>query len=67
MDLAKRVDIPVAMVGTVGGRSSDYAYETLTKGEWSNLNSWDKTLNEGLFYNVNHRLMIKRLLDEIEE
>ena len=67
VDLAKRVGIPVALVGTVGGRSSDYAYETLKTGDWSNLNSWNKTLNEGLFYNVNHRLMIKRLLDEIEE
>lgn len=67
VDLAKRVNIPVALVGTVGGRSSEYAFEKLTEGDWSDLNSWDKSINEGLFYNMNHRLMIKRLLNIIEE
>lgn len=56
----------MALVGTVGGRSSEYAYEMITDNRWSDLNSWDKSLNESLFYNVNHRLMIRRLLNEIE-
>ena len=63
--LARRMDIPVALVGTVGGRSSEYAYEMIQKDGWSELNSWDKDLNERLFYNVNHRLMIRRLLNTI--
>ena len=67
VNLAKKGNIPVALVGTVGGRSGEYAYEKLTVGDWSDLNSWDKSLNEGLFYNMNHRLMIKRLLSTIEE
>ena len=67
VDLAKKANIPVALVGTVGGRSSEYAFQKLTEGDWSELNSWDKSLNEGLFYNMNHRLMIKRLLNIIEE
>jgi hypothetical protein len=67
VDLAKKVNIPVVLVGTVGGRSSEYAFEKLTEGDWSELNPWDKSLNEGLFYNMNHRLMIKRLLNIIEE
>lgn len=67
VDLAKSVGIPIALVGTVGGRSSEYAFEKIMEDDWSDLNSWDKLLNEGLFYNVNHRLMIKRLLDLIEE
>lgn len=66
VELAKKVGIPVALVGTVGGRSSEYAFEKVTKADWSDLNSWDRSLNEELFYNVNHRLMIKRLLDVIE-
>lgn len=66
VELAKKVNIPVALVGTVGGRSSEYAFEKLTEGDWSELNSWDKSINEGLFYSMNHRLMIKRLLDIIE-
>lgn len=66
VDLAKRVHIPVALVGTVGGRSSEYAFEKLTAGDWSDLNPWDESLNEALFYNMNHRLMIKKLMDIIE-
>lgn len=56
----------MALVGTVGGRSSEYAFQKLKEGKWSDLNSWDKSLNEGLFYNMNHRLMIKKLLNIIE-
>lgn len=66
VELAKKAGIPVVLVGTVGGRSSEYALEKILKDDWTDLNSWDKELNEKLFYNVNHRLMIKRLLDEIE-
>ena len=66
VELAKRANIPVALVGTVGGRSSEYAFEKLTENDWSDLNCWDKELNESLFYNVNHRLMIKRLLDTLK-
>lgn len=66
VELARRVNIPVALVGTVGGRSSEYAYEKIKKDDWSDLNHWDKGFNESLFYNVNHRLMIRRLLNAIE-
>lgn len=66
VDLAKKVNIPVALVGTVGGRSSEYAFEKLTEGDWSDLNPWEESLNEALFYNMNHRLMIKKLLNIIE-
>ncbi len=64
--LAKRMNVPVALVGTVGGRSSEYAYEKIKQENWSDLNHWDKSFNESLFYNVNHRLMIRRLLNAIE-
>lgn len=67
VDLAKQAKIPVALVGTVGGRSSEYAFEKIKEGDWSDLNPWEKSLNEGLFYNMNHRLMIKRLLEIIDE
>ncbi len=64
--LAIGANLPVALVGTVGGRSSEYAYEMIQKDAWSELNPWDKELNESLFYNVNHRLMIRRLLNAID-
>lgn len=67
INLAKKVNIPIALIGTVGGRSSEYAFEKLIEGDWSELNSWDKSINEGLFYNMNHRLMIKHLLDIIDK
>lgn len=63
IELAKQAEIPVALVGTVGGRSSEYAYEKIEQGSWGDLNPWDKKINESLFYNMNHRLMIKRLLN----
>lgn len=63
--LAKKSGIPVALVGTVGGRSSEYAFELLKQGKWENINPWGSELNEGLFYNVNHRLMVERLLSRI--
>ena len=65
VELAKKANVPVALVGTVGGRSSEYAFERIEKNDWLDLNSWEQELNESLFYNVNHRLMIRRLLNKI--
>ena len=63
--LARRCGIPVAIVGTVGGRSSEYAYELLKQEKWQVLNPWGSELNEELFYNVNHRLMVEKLMRKI--
>lgn len=60
--------ISVALVGTVGGRSSEMAHEIITnsgKYKWDDLNSWGNDFNEILFYNINHRLMIRKLLDKV--
>ncbi len=65
VNLAKKAGIPVALVGSVGGRSAEYAYEVINEQRWSELNSWDINVNKDLFYNVNHRLMIKKLLEII--
>ena len=64
--LARSVGMPVALIGTVGGRSSEYAFELLSSNRWSEMNDWGEELNEALFYNVNHRLMAKRILEKIE-
>lgn len=66
VELARQAKIPVALVGTVGGRSSEYAAEMIQSGKWNNINNWGRELNEQLFYNVNHRLMSKKILDKIE-
>lgn len=65
VELARKCGIPVVLVGTVGGRSSEYAYELLKQGKWEEINPWGSELNEGLFYNVNHRLMVEKLLSKI--
>lgn len=65
VELARNCGLPVALVGTVGGRSSEYAYELLKQGKWEEINPWESELNEGLFYNVNHRLMVEKLLSKI--
>ncbi len=65
--LARSVDIPVVLVGTVGGRSSEYALEMAKNSDWSSLNPWGNELNEKFLYSPNHRLMIKKLLDVIGE
>lgn len=62
VNLARQCGIPVALVGTVGGRSSEYAFELLKEKKWGDINPWGRELNEGLFYNVNHRLMVEKLL-----
>lgn len=67
VELAKKAKIPVALVGTVGGRSSEYAFEMLdNQKDWGELNPWGRDLNEALFYNVNHRAMANRLLEALE-
>ena len=66
VELARGAKVPVALVGTVGGRSSEYASEKIAARNWADLNSWNEELNESLFYNVNHKLMIRRLLDIID-
>lgn len=63
IELAKKMGVPIALVGTVGGRSAEIAYERIENNNWNDLNSWDESINKGLFYNVNHRLMIRKLLE----
>lgn len=61
--LAKQSGIPIALVGSTGGRTGEYALEKMKNQNWSELNSWDRNINEKLFYNVNHKLMAKKLLE----
>ena len=60
--LARSAGVPVVLVGTVGGRSSEYALELAQTGDWSSLNHFGKELNENLLYHMNHRLMISQIM-----
>lgn len=66
VELAKAAGIPVVLVGTVGGRSSSYAFERIQTKDWSDLNALGAEFNEKMFYHVNHRLMIRQLLDRLK-
>lgn len=47
VELAKKGKIPVALVGTVGGRSSEYAFEMLdNQKDWGELNPWGRNGSE---------------------
>ena len=67
INLAKEKGIPIALVGSVGGRSGEYAREVEKNNIWDLLNNFPEELNKDLLCNVNHRLMIDRLLDAIEK
>lgn len=67
IQLARSSNIPVVLVGTVGGRSSEYALELAKAGDWSCLNSFGRDLNKALLYCMNHRLMISKLLDRLSD
>ena len=44
VELARQAKIPVALVGTVGGRSSEYAAEMIQSGKWNNINKENKRI-----------------------
>ena len=62
IQLAKQSEIPVALIGSTGGRTGGYALNRMKEQNWRDLNTWDTNINEELFYNVNHKLMAKKLL-----
>lgn len=43
--MARERGILVALVGTVGGRSSEYALEMIKESSWESLNLWGVELN----------------------
>ena len=67
VQMARRAGIPVALVGTVGGRSAELAAEIKNLKKWDDVNPWGADLNEKLYCNVNHREMAGRLLDLIKK
>ena len=64
--LAKQSEIPVALIGSTGGRTGEYALNRMKEQNWRDLNTWDPNINEELFYNVNHKLMAKKLLQMLK-
>lgn len=65
VNIAREKKIPVILIGTVGGRSSEMAYENMSRSTWSELNDFDDDFNKQFFFNVNHKMMIKKLLRKL--
>lgn len=63
--IARKNGIPVFVVGSVGGRSSQIASIRMEKGDWSILNNESCELNEELALSLDYRLIFKKLIDTI--
>ena len=61
--IARTNDIPVFLIGSVGGRSSQLAAEYKASGKWHELNSASAELNELLTYNFDYRKLINKVMN----
>lgn len=63
--IAKANNIPVFLIGSVGGRSSQLAAEYKASGKWSELNNASVELNELLTYALDYRKLIYKIIEYI--
>lgn len=64
--IARENNIPVFVVGSVGGRSSQIASEHMQKKDWSNLNNESYDFNEELALSLDYRVIFKKLINIIK-
>lgn len=67
ISIARKEGLPVYLVGSVGGRSSQYANELCASGKWDEINPAGQELNLSLLYELNHRKMIREILETIKQ
>lgn len=65
--LARKANIPVFLLGSVGGRSSEKANELKHNGKWNEVNNASPEVNEEFLYNMDYRNLAKKLFDYIEK
>ncbi len=63
--IARDNNIPVFLVGSVGGRSSQLASEYRKTGDWSDLNKESKLFNDKLALNLDYRSLANMLINVI--
>lgn len=61
--IARASDIPVFLVGSVGGRSSQLATEYKKCGKWNELNGAPNELNEQLLYGFDYRKLANEVIN----
>lgn len=60
--IARENNIPVFLIGSVGGRSSQLAAEYKVTGNWNELNNVATELNELLMYDLDYRKLINKII-----
>lgn len=65
--IARENNIPVFVIGSVGGRSSQIASEYLQNGEWTNLNNEDDIFNEDIALNLDYRYLANKIIETIKK
>jgi MTH538 TIR-like domain (DUF1863). len=64
--IARENNIPVFIIGSVGGRSSQIAIECLQTGKWSKLNDKDNTFNEEMALSLDYRYLANKIIEIIK-
>ena len=65
IEIARENNIPVFLVGMVGGKSSQIAAKYLKNKNWAELNNAPIELNEELALSLDYRTVFKKLIDNI--
>ncbi len=65
--IARENNIPVFVIGSVGGRSSQIASEYLQTGEWLKLNGEDNKFNEEMSLNLDYRYLANKIMETIKK
>lgn len=65
IEIARENNIPVFLVGMVGGKSSQIAAKYLKNKNWEELNDAPIALNEELALSLDYRTIFKKLIDNI--
>jgi len=63
--IARANNIPIFIVGSVGGRSSQLAAEKVKTGVWIEFNNESKEFNESLALNLDYRNMADKIINVI--
>lgn len=64
--MARANDIPVFLVGSVGGRSAQLASEYMKIGDWRGLNKESPLLNKQLAMNLDYRYLANKVINIIK-
>lgn len=65
--IARKHKLPVFLIGSVGGRSSQMALERERENNWNKINEAGKEFNEALLYEMDYRKLARQMIRMLEE